>query len=63
MPVAKVTSLCFGGNDYIDLLVTSASVGLDKVNLGIPDGGKIFRVTVENARFKGFAQNCFVEST
>lgn len=45
LPVMKVTSCCFGGPDYSDLYVTSASLGLDQSERGLqPLAGDILRV-------------------
>lgn len=45
LPVTKTTSCCFGGPDYSDLYVTSASLGLDQSERGQqPLAGNIFRV-------------------
>lgn len=46
MPVAKITSCCFGGKDYTDLYVTSAYKGMDEETLAKqPQAGCIFKVT------------------
>lgn len=45
LPVTKTTSCCFGGPDYSDLYVTSASLGLEQAErLQQPLAGNIFRV-------------------
>ncbi|XP_051797957.1 regucalcin-like [Acanthochromis polyacanthus] len=46
LPATKTTSVCFGGPDYTDLYVTSASMGLDQSELKKqPQAGHTFRVT------------------
>uniref|UniRef100_A0A3Q3XQZ0 Regucalcin n=1 Tax=Mola mola TaxID=94237 RepID=A0A3Q3XQZ0_MOLML len=46
LPVMKTTSCCFGGRDYTDLYVTSASVGLNQSEWKHqPLAGDTFRVT------------------
>lgn len=45
LPVTKTTSCCFGGPDYSDLYVTSASLGLDQSEKKQQSlAGDIFRV-------------------
>uniref|UniRef100_A0A3Q1CXX0 Regucalcin n=1 Tax=Amphiprion ocellaris TaxID=80972 RepID=A0A3Q1CXX0_AMPOC len=45
LPATKTTSCCFGGPDYSDLYVTSASLGLDQSELKHqPQAGHTFRV-------------------
>uniref|UniRef100_A0A3B3HZ15 Regucalcin n=2 Tax=Oryzias latipes TaxID=8090 RepID=A0A3B3HZ15_ORYLA len=45
LPVTKVTSCCFGGPDFSDLFVTSASLGLDQSEKSQqPLAGNTFRV-------------------
>lgn len=45
-PVSKTTSCCFGGPDYSDLFVTSASLGLNQSELSTqPLAGATFRVS------------------
>ncbi|XP_026157463.1 regucalcin isoform X2 [Mastacembelus armatus] len=45
LPVMKITSCCFGGPDYSDLYVTSASLGLDQSESSQqPLAGHTFRV-------------------
>lgn len=45
LPVTKTTSCCFGGPDYSDLYVTSASLGLDQSEKRQQSlAGDIFRV-------------------
>lgn len=47
MPVAKITSCCFGGKDYTDLYVTSACKGMDEESLAKqPQAGCIFKVGI-----------------
>lgn len=58
LPVTKTTSCCFGGPDYSDLYVTSASVGLDQSDRRAqPLAGGIFRVT--GLGVKGRPSNSF----
>ncbi|XP_074520574.1 regucalcin isoform X2 [Halichoeres trimaculatus] len=46
LPAMKTTSCCFGGPDYSDLYVTSASLGLDQSERGRQvEAGNIFKVT------------------
>ncbi|XP_053240063.1 regucalcin-like [Podarcis raffonei] len=46
LPVAETTSCSFGGNDYSELYVTSASQGLNEASLsGQPKAGNIFKIT------------------
>ncbi|XP_029941919.1 regucalcin-like [Salarias fasciatus] len=46
LPATKTTSVCFGGPDYTDLYVTSASLGLSESELKQqPDAGATFKVT------------------
>lgn len=45
LPVDKTTSCCFGGKDYSEMFVTSASDGMDKEWLSRqPQAGGIFKV-------------------
>ncbi|XP_059183810.1 regucalcin [Centropristis striata] len=58
LPVMKTTSCCFGGPDYSDLYVTSASVGLDQSERRQqPQAGGTFRVT--GLGVKGRPSNSF----
>ncbi|XP_035533851.1 regucalcin [Morone saxatilis] len=58
LPVMKTTSCCFGGPDYSDLYVTSASLGLDQSELRQqPLAGHTFRVT--GLGVKGRPSNSF----
>lgn len=58
LPVTKTTSCCFGGPDYSDLYVTSASVGLDQSEWRQqPLAGGTFRVT--GLGVKGRPSNSF----
>ncbi|XP_049895803.1 regucalcin isoform X2 [Epinephelus moara] len=58
LPVTKTTSCCFGGPDYSDLYVTSASVGLDQSDRRAqPLAGGTFRVT--GLGVKGRPSNSF----
>uniref|UniRef100_A0A8B9PJY8 Regucalcin n=1 Tax=Apteryx owenii TaxID=8824 RepID=A0A8B9PJY8_APTOW len=46
LPVDKTTSCCFGGKDYSEMYVTSASEGMDKDWLSRqPQAGGIFKIT------------------
>ncbi|KAI1241735.1 Regucalcin, partial [Lamprotornis superbus] len=46
LPVDKTTSCCFGGNDYSEMYVTSASDGMDKEWLSRqPQAGGVFKIT------------------
>ncbi|NXG78262.1 RGN protein, partial [Baryphthengus martii] len=46
LPVDKTTSCCFGGKDYSEMFVTSASDGMDKEGLSRqPQAGGIFKIT------------------
>ncbi|TRY82483.1 hypothetical protein DNTS_029963 [Danionella cerebrum] len=46
LPAENITSCCFGGKDYSDLYITSASIGLDSDALAKqPEAGCIFKVT------------------
>lgn len=58
LPVMKTTSCCFGGPDYSDLYVTSASLGLDQLERRQqPLAGDTFRVT--GLGVKGRPSNLF----
>nr|XP_023656806.1 regucalcin [Paramormyrops kingsleyae] len=58
LPVDKITSCCFGGKDFCDLYVTSASEGLDDDALaGQPEAGSVFKITGLGA--KGIAPYSF----
>ncbi|XP_042369240.1 regucalcin [Plectropomus leopardus] len=58
LPVMKTTSCCFGGPDYSDLYVTSASLGLDQSERRQqPLAGGTFRVT--GLGIKGRPSNSF----
>ncbi|KAM3857172.1 regucalcin [Diretmus argenteus] len=58
LPVMKTTSCCFGGPDYRDLYVTSASLGLDQSERRQqPLAGATFRVT--GLGVKGRPSNSF----
>nr|XP_046238811.1 regucalcin [Scatophagus argus]XP_046238812.1 regucalcin [Scatophagus argus]XP_046238813.1 regucalcin [Scatophagus argus]XP_046238814.1 regucalcin [Scatophagus argus] len=58
LPVTKTTSCCFGGPDYTDLYVTSASMGLDQSEKHRqPLAGDTFRVT--GLGVKGRPSNLF----
>ncbi|XP_029370660.1 regucalcin [Echeneis naucrates] len=57
-PVTKTTSCCFGGPDYSDLYVTSASLGMDQSERSQqPLAGHIFRV--RGLGVKGRPSNSF----
>ncbi|XP_018605483.1 regucalcin [Scleropages formosus] len=58
LPVDKVTSCCFGGKDYSDLYVTTASYGMDDQAIARqPEAGYIFKVT--GLGVKGIPPNSF----
>ncbi|KAJ6667493.1 hypothetical protein lerEdw1_016614 [Lerista edwardsae] len=58
MPTPRITSCCFGGKDYAEMYVTSASDGLDEAALAKePRAGEIFKVT--GLGVKGIPQQCF----
>ncbi|XP_028254473.1 regucalcin [Parambassis ranga] len=58
LPVTKTTSCCFGGPDYSDLFVTSASLGLDQSeSQRQPLAGATFRV--RGLGVKGRPSNSF----
>ncbi len=51
-PVARVTSCCFGGEDFRDLYITSAKTGLTAVQLNEqPLAGSLF--IIRNIGYKG----------
>lgn len=52
LPVMKTTSCCFGGPDYSDLYVTSASLGLGQSERRLqPLDGDIFKVRLTCPHF------------
>lgn len=55
IPEMRVTSCCFGGNDFSELFVTSGTVGFPPgyENVESPLSGSIFKVTGLGA--KGYA--------
>lgn len=58
LPVSKSTSCCFGGHDFADLYVTSASLGLSQSELSTePLAGSTFRVS--GLGVKGRPSNAF----
>nr|AFK11276.1 regucalcin [Callorhinchus milii] len=58
LPVDKTTSCCFGGRDYFELYVTSASDAMDEEWLKRqPQAGGIFKIT--GLGVKGFAPHSF----
>ena len=58
LPSKNLTSLCFGGVDYSDLIVTSATDGITKKDWdSFPDSGKTFLIKTE---VKGIEENCFI---
>ncbi|XP_007501097.1 regucalcin-like [Monodelphis domestica] len=58
MPTPRITSCCFGGKDYSELYVTSASDGLSQEELSRePYAGDIFKVT--GLGVKGIPQYSF----
>ena len=57
LPVSKVTSCTFGGNDMNILYITTASIGLNEVEYERqPHAGKIF--SYQTAEI-GYGENCF----
>ena len=57
LPVSQVTSVAFGGDDYADLYITTASVGLSREQLGQePLAGSCFVCT---PGVKGVASHMF----
>nr|XP_020652480.1 regucalcin-like isoform X2 [Pogona vitticeps] len=58
MPASRITSCCFGGKDYSEMYVTSATDGLGKVALTKePNAGEIFKIT--GLGVKGVPQQYF----
>ncbi|XP_025926057.1 regucalcin isoform X1 [Apteryx rowi] len=64
LPVDKTTSCCFGGKDYSEMYVTSASEGMDKDWLSRqPQAGGIFKpCTSIQTRTKGCIVNCRIKA-
>lgn len=61
LPVARVTSCTFGGNDLGDLYVTTASAGLsEEQNSEQPFAGSLF--VIRNTGYKGVAADRFLGS-
>ncbi len=57
LPVSKVTSCTFGGNDMNILYITTASIGLNEVEYERqPHAGKIFSYQTTEI---GYGENCF----
>ena len=57
LPVSKVTSCVFGGPDLNELYITTASVGLNDIELERqPHAGKLFKFITQE---EGYASNCF----
>ena len=57
LPVSKVTSCAFGGTDLNELYITTASVGLNDIELERqPHAGKLFKLTTQE---QGYASNCY----
>ena len=57
LPVSKVTSCAFGGADLNELYITTASVGLNDIELERqPHAGKLFKLTTQE---QGYASNCY----
>jgi sugar lactone lactonase YvrE len=57
LPVSKVTSCTFGGADLNELYITTASVGLNDIELERqPHAGKLFKLTTQE---QGYASNCY----
>jgi D-xylonolactonase len=60
LPVSKVTSCAFGGKDMTSLYITTASVGLNDIELERqPNAGQIFRFDCDDA---GVGTNCMRNS-
>ncbi|KAL4656864.1 regucalcin [Arapaima gigas] len=58
LPVDKITSCCFGGQDFSDLYVTTASYGMDHEAMAKqPEAGYIFKIT--GLEVKGIPPNSF----
>jgi len=52
LPVSQVTSICFGGDDFSDMFITSARRGLTSAQLeSEPLAGVTFRVS--NIGYRG----------
>ncbi|KAJ8253163.1 hypothetical protein GJAV_G00209810 [Gymnothorax javanicus] len=61
LPVDKTTSCCFGGKDYSDLYVTTATLGMDADYLAKqPQAGCVFRIS--GLGVKGIPPNAFAGS-
>ena len=57
LPVSKVTCCTFGGADLNELYITTASVGLNDIELERqPHAGKLFKLTTQE---QGYASNCY----
>ena len=57
LPSKNLTSLCFGGENYNDLIVTSATDGMtEKDWIFFPESGKTFLIKTHE---KGIEENCF----
>ena len=57
LPVSKVTSCAFGGSELNDLYITTASVGLNDIEVERqPHAGKLFRFSTQE---QGYASNCY----
>ena len=57
LPVSKVTSCTFGGTDLNELYITTASVGLNDIELERqPHAGKLFKLITQE---QGYASNCY----
>ncbi|MFN5422984.1 MAG: SMP-30/gluconolactonase/LRE family protein, partial [bacterium] len=62
LPVSRVTSCVFGGDDLSDLYITTASVGLtDKQQIEQPLAGSLF--VVKDSGFKGLPATKFDDSS
>jgi sugar lactone lactonase YvrE len=61
LPVARVTSCCFGGDDLGDLYITTARTGLEESALrDQPDAGRLF--VVRGTGHTGLPQPLFTPS-
>ncbi len=57
LPVSKVTSCTFGGSEFNELYITTASVGLNDIEAERqPHAGKLFSFTTQE---QGYASNCY----
>ena len=57
LPVSKVTSCTFGGKNFNELFITTASVGLNDIEAERqPHAGKLFKFVTQE---EGYASNCY----